>query len=144
MSVGFVAMPLDAQNLAWAAAEGAAAPAPVRFGRWPTSAELRAVLLSLEDWRTTFRDNTQGGWDAYLDAAEGEVGVIWTKHIDMPNSPAPFTFHRATPRFALRVLERLSYVCGAFLLVSEANATPVLVAPGADVESLRLRLTASA
>jgi hypothetical protein len=144
MGASYVALPVDDEVKRWLRAEGAPAiPAERTHGRWPTPNELRAALDSLAGYTIAYRDNPYGGWDAEIvDAVRGYDGysaTIWTKHISNPEAPKEFSFDKPSIELALMILEKLSRVCGPFLLVDDSSVTPVVVVPGADISELAAR-----
>jgi hypothetical protein len=108
---------------------------PAGKGRWPTLHELRATLEGLDGYRVSYRDNTVGGWDAWIESPLGHA-TIWVKDAPADDRPHPFSFHKPTEEVALLILERLAQFCGPFVVVEASAGHAVAVMPGCDPVAL--------
>ena len=143
MGVAYVPMLLDDDMRRWLESEGVASPERDTPSRWPTPRELRAVLTEMNGCDVTYRDNTDGGWDAEVVErpvdSRSQHATIWTKQLASTDVPAPFSFHKSSVELALVILERLSHVCGPLVLVDDSTMAPMVVTPGCDVRELARR-----
>ena len=143
MGVLYVTVLLDDDTRRWLESEGIACPARDTPSRWPTPSELRATLADMSGYDVSYRDNTDGGWDAEIvDSERGFGGLhatIWTKQLAGDDVPAPFSFHKPSVELALVILERLSRVCGPLVLVDSSAMVPAVITPGCDVRELAHR-----
>jgi hypothetical protein len=112
---------------------------PPGKGRWPTLHELRIALEGLDGYRVSYRDNTDGGWDASVEGPGGHA-TIWVKDAPADDRPHPFRFHKPTAEVALRILERLARSCGPFVVVEASAGHAVAVTAGCDPVALAERL----
>jgi len=143
MGANYVPLLLDEETKRWLRLEGVSFPDDAAGSRWPTPNELRAALESLGGYSVSYRDDGDGGWDAEIvDAERGYDGwsaTIWPKDIANPDAPHEFSFHKPKLELAVLILEKLSHVCGPFVIVDDASITPVVVTPGSDVTVLAAR-----
>lgn len=143
MGANYLPLLLDEETKRWLRLEAVPFPDDAAESRWPTPNELRTVLGSLRGYSVYYSDNTDGGWDAEIVDSmreyDGWRATIWTKGITDPDAPHQFSFHKPTLEMALTILEKLSHVCGPFVIVDDASITPVVVTPGSDVLALAAR-----
>jgi hypothetical protein len=140
MGVMYIPLLLNEETKQWLREEGVAFLSTEMPSRWPTPNELRAVLDSLVGYSVSYRTNSDGGWDVEIVDAElgynGWFATIWTKNTTDKDKPNEFSFHKPNPEMALMILEKLSHVCGHFVLIQDSSMIPVIVAPGSDVIEL--------
>jgi hypothetical protein len=115
--VVFPTSELDDEARDWLADQGVVLPAAM--GRWPSARELRATLDALPGYVVEYTDSAMG-WDAEVRKGD-ERAAIWAQATQTPDAPCDFTFHKPNEQLALRILERLSHVCGPLVLIPKSS-----------------------
>jgi len=143
MGVSYVVLPLTKDVADWMDQAGEARPSPLEASRSPTLRELKAVVEGLEGYHSRVRASVrlrcvdldvvaQGGYRA------GWSTTIWahclhdkTRHPE-DDDVIRFSFHKGSPELAVLVLERLSHVCGPFVLYCDGGGPGLAVTPGLE------------
>jgi hypothetical protein len=143
MSVLYSILPLDEQVVAWMGEHEVTPPAGWSPGRYPTPAEVRQTLETLEGYRVDYRV-TPRSWSAVIEDTAGNSDGRWATidsigYAGSDDNPLHIYFSRGWREVIVRITERLTSVCGPLIIVPDSVAYPHLVTPGADPgEVLRL------
>lgn len=139
-----VSFVFDAAVLDWLNAEGVDVPPDYRESRWPSPNELRTILELLPGYTVSYRNKQGHDWDAeVVDAALGYNGMsatIWVKHVQDPDAPHSFSFHKPWPELAVAILEVISRTCGPRVVTDDVYVRPVVITAGCDPRERAARL----
>jgi hypothetical protein len=129
MGVSHVVLTLldDPAFAPWLEQHGVVLPRPWPPSRYPTPAEIRAVLDQQPAYTVEYRSGP-GLWDAWIDADDRQRTAIWVQDFSGgEDAPHTFFFHKGSEELNIQILEQLALVCGPFVLVSDAEVLPILV-----------------
>jgi hypothetical protein len=128
---------LDDDTRAWLVEAGVVVP--LAMGRWPSMRELRATLEALDGYTVEYRITSTGDWDVDVRSARGDApdhATIWATATALPDDACKFNFHKPNEQLVLRILERLSHVCGPFVIIEGSGMSSVVVTAGSDPREL--------
>ena len=145
MGATYAVSPLTDEARQWLRDENIAFPDGQ--SRWPTHNELRAALESFSGHAVSYRSTATGGWDADIvdperDRTSGWMATVWVDGAVDADTPCRFSFHKPTLELSLMIVEKLSRVCGPFLIMDGSSGRAVVVAPEADIPKLVAELWA--
>jgi len=133
-----VALPTN-ETLADLASKGYRLQPVLDPARYPTIREIRAVLDALEHTSVTYNIG-EFRWSADVLMDEGDV-VLSDAHLMVvgykgdEDVPLRFFFEKGVPSLNIRILHRISGICGPLLLLPQFEA-PILVTPERSEEEL--------
>jgi len=105
------------------------------------------VLESFSGHSVSYRSTSNGAWDADIidperDRTSSWMATLWVQGAPDAETPCPFSFHKPTLDLALMIVEKVSRVCGPFMIMDGSSGRAVVVTPGADVPKLIAELWA--
>jgi hypothetical protein len=112
-------------------------------GRFPSPREIRTVLDVMDNASVTYNVG-EGRWSADVLVDEGDV-VLPDAHLMVvgykgdENTPLRFFFEKGVPSLNLRILYRISEICGPLLLLPQFEA-PILVSRERTEKELLLQV----
>lgn len=145
MGDSYVVIPFepDGEVAEWLRREHVSFSPSMKKSRWPTMAELVANLESIPGVTVERHRNGQSGWDLEI-SRNSAVGLqrasLWLKSVADLHTPVPFDFHKPSPELAITIIERLTHITGALVIMSVSATVPVLVSPGAEPAEILARM----
>lgn len=142
MGVSYFPYPAGREGIAaWLEENGLPLPEGADRSRLPTVAEIRRVLEALPDYQVEYHVTTgeHGCWEADVSWAEAPDRGPWT-NLQVLNFtadesvPAELCFSRGSPEVVVLILERISRLCGPFVLVDDSAMVPLIVSPSMCIE----------
>jgi hypothetical protein len=120
----------DAGFEPWLQEHGIILPHPWPACRYPTPAEIRAVLDPQPVYRVEYSIGP-GLWDAWIYTADQQRTAIWVRNFSGDETvPHEFFFHKGSETLNIQILAQLTPACGAFVLVSDSGIPIVVLGPG--------------
>lgn len=111
----------------WLHEHGVVLPRPWSAHRYPSPAEIRAVLDQQPGYMVEYSVGP-GLWDAYIKVEAGHKTAIWVRNFSADETaPHEFFFHKGSEVLNIQILEQLALVCGPLVLVSDAEGLPMVV-----------------
>ena len=111
----------------WLRQHGIVLPQPWPAHRYPSPAEIRAVLDPLPGYVVEYSVGP-GRWDARIATADRQRTAIWVRNFSGDAmAPHEFFFHKGSEALNMQILEQLAPICGPLVLVSDAAGLPMVV-----------------
>jgi hypothetical protein len=111
----------------WLQEHGVFLPRSWPASRYPTPAEIRAVLDQQPAYTVEYRSGP-GLWDAWIDTANRQRTAIWVRNFSGDeDAPHEFFFHKGSEELNIQILEHLPPVCGPLVLINSSAVVPILV-----------------
>ena len=142
MSFSYVVIPLlgDEAFTHWLGEFGIQPP-PGATSRLPSVRELRGTLNQLDGFCSEVSIGSPW-WDADIFACtqsekrwEGEYTTLWVRNFDGNEEiPVDFRFRKGSARLVLRILRRLTQICGPLVVLLDTCCIPILVTPETAID----------
>ena len=131
MGVLWTVWPLDEQMRNWLEEQSIAYPnVPSRF---PTGAEIKKALGSLNGYNIAITDNGLGAsWQASIVHTSGGDKGPWTQlnisHYSGEELPQELWFEKGWESLIKEILQQLTLACGPLTLMADTGVEPVVIA----------------
>ena len=139
----YIVVPLHKDCTDWLDREGISYPAAAD-PRMPSPRELKGILLGLDGFKATFRDEQPPGkWSVAIESTDpekGEWSSLYVSDYISDEEPCDFYFSKGHAEVAFTVVKRLTPICGAMVVCTDCDAWPVVVRPEDSVEDLVTQL----
>jgi len=137
MGILYTVTPLDSEVRDWLRLQEIAFPAT--SSRWPTRAEVRAVLEDLRGFKVEYTENGPGHrWDAFLSDGEedGNWTLLYAEPHDNNDDITCVYFEKGEPTLIVAVLRALAAVTGPFMLLPDIGCPPMVVSTSRSVPEI--------
>ncbi len=118
----------DPATLDWLTGAGVQLPEEIPPGRYPTPAEIRAVVEAIPKMRVSFRCSASA-WQVTITSRRDVpwASLIVRRFSGDENQPHPFYFDAGWDEVIILVVSHLARLCGPFVLMGDSGAPPLLV-----------------